>query len=89
MTSLWDKAMLCADRKTMDLCASALAQRKLLHRVRKKSGATRKLIISAGGDGRFGKILGELGSGLKSFRDSLTEKKDEPGADENGNIEPK
>jgi superfamily I DNA/RNA helicase len=30
--------VLCADRNTMDLCASALAQRKLPHRVRKKSG---------------------------------------------------
>ena len=33
-----DLAVLCADWKTMDLCASALAQRKLPHRVRKKSG---------------------------------------------------
>ena len=33
-----DMAVLCADWKTMDLCASALAQRKLPHRVRKKSG---------------------------------------------------
>ena len=32
-----DMAVLCADWKTMHLCASALAQRKLLHRVRKKS----------------------------------------------------
>ncbi|PKN92682.1 MAG: twin-arginine translocase TatA/TatE family subunit [Chloroflexi bacterium HGW-Chloroflexi-6] len=47
------------------------------------------IIIILFGPGRFGKILGELGSGLKSFRDSLTEKKDEPGTDENGNIEPK
>ena len=31
-------AILCADWKTMDLCASALAQRKLPHRVRKKTG---------------------------------------------------
>ena len=35
-----DMAVLCADWKTMDLCASALAQRKLPHRVRKKSGET-------------------------------------------------
>ena len=34
-------AVLCADWKTMDLCASALAQRKLPHRVRKKSGEYR------------------------------------------------
>lgn len=33
-----DMAVLCADWKTMDVCASALAQRKLPHRVRKKSG---------------------------------------------------
>ena len=34
-------AALCADWKTMDLCASALAERKLPHRVRKKSGEYR------------------------------------------------
>ena len=33
-----DMAVLCADWKTMDLCADALAQRKLPHRVRKRSG---------------------------------------------------
>jgi ATP-dependent exoDNAse (exonuclease V) beta subunit len=33
-----DMAVLCADWKTMDLCASALAQRKLPHRVRRKGG---------------------------------------------------
>ena len=33
-----DMAVLCADYSTMDLCASALAQRKLPHRVRKRSG---------------------------------------------------
>ncbi len=33
-----DMAVLCADWKTMDLCASALAHRKLPHRVRYKSG---------------------------------------------------
>ena len=36
-----DMAVLCADRKTMDLCASALAQRKVPQRVRKKSGEYR------------------------------------------------
>jgi superfamily I DNA/RNA helicase len=35
-----DMAVLCADWKTM-VCASALAQRKLPHRVRKKSGEYR------------------------------------------------
>ncbi len=33
-----DMAILCADWNTMDLCADALAQRKLPHRVRKRSG---------------------------------------------------
>ncbi|MDX9992002.1 MAG: twin-arginine translocase TatA/TatE family subunit [Anaerolineales bacterium] len=47
------------------------------------------IIIILFGPGRFGKILGELGSGLKSFRDGLNEKKEEPDTDENGNIEPK
>jgi sec-independent protein translocase protein TatA len=47
------------------------------------------IIIILFGPGRFGKILGELGSGLKSFRDSLTEKKDEQAQDDQGNIEPK
>ena len=31
-------AILCADWKTMDLCANALAQRKLPFNVRKRSG---------------------------------------------------
>ena len=33
-----DMAVLCADWATMDLCASALTQRKLPHRMRKRSG---------------------------------------------------
>jgi hypothetical protein len=33
-----DMAVLCADWNTMDVCAHALAQRKLPHRVRKRSG---------------------------------------------------
>ena len=37
----WGKAVLCSDCKAMDLCANALAQRKLPHRVRKKSGEYR------------------------------------------------
>ncbi len=36
-----DMTVLCADWKTIDLCASALAHRKLPHRVRKKSGEYR------------------------------------------------
>ena len=36
------------------------------------------IIIILFGPGRFGKVLGELGSGLRSFKDSLTgDKKDE------------
>jgi hypothetical protein len=38
MTLRGDMAVLCAYWKAMDLCASALAQCKLPHRVRKKSG---------------------------------------------------
>jgi sec-independent protein translocase protein TatA len=47
------------------------------------------IVVILFGPGRFGKILGELGSGLKSFRESLAEKKDEPAKDENGNVESK
>ncbi|MCG2783982.1 MAG: twin-arginine translocase TatA/TatE family subunit [Anaerolineae bacterium] len=48
------------------------------------------IIIILFGPGRFGKVFGELGAGLKAFRDSLGEKKEEEQhADENGNIEPK
>jgi sec-independent protein translocase protein TatA len=36
------------------------------------------IVIVLFGPGRFGKILGELGSGLRSFKDNLGgEKKDE------------
>lgn len=36
------------------------------------------IVIVLFGPGRFGKVLGELGSGLKSFKDNLgAEKKDE------------
>jgi sec-independent protein translocase protein TatA len=36
------------------------------------------IVIVLFGPGRFGKILGELGSGLKSFKDNLgSENKDE------------
>jgi sec-independent protein translocase protein TatA len=50
------------------------------------------IIIILFGPGRFGKVLGELGSGLRAFRDSLKDKgeeKDEPSTDDKGNIEPK
>ncbi len=38
------------------------------------------IVIVVFGTGRFGKILGELGSGLRSFKDNLSgeEKKDKP-----------
>ncbi len=36
------------------------------------------IVIILFGPGRFGKVLGELGSGLKSFKDNLSgEKKDD------------
>jgi len=45
------------------------------------------IVIVLFGPGRFGKILGELGSGLKSFKDNLDgdKKEDEPKAP----VEPK
>ena len=47
------------------------------------------IVILLFGVGRIGKIAGELGKGIKSFRDGLqSEKKDEP-AEEDKNIEPK
>jgi sec-independent protein translocase protein TatA len=47
------------------------------------------IVILLFGVGRIGKIAGELGKGIKAFRDGLQgEKKDEP-ADENKTIEPK
>ncbi len=38
------------------------------------------IVIVLFGPGRFGKVLGELGSGLKSFKDNLgsEKKEDEP-----------
>jgi sec-independent protein translocase protein TatA len=50
------------------------------------------IVLILFGPGRFGKVLGELGSGLRAFRDSLkdkSEEKDEKSTDEKGNIEPK
>jgi sec-independent protein translocase protein TatA len=47
------------------------------------------IIILLFGVGRIGKIAGELGKGIKAFRDGLQgEKKDEP-TEENKTIEPK
>ena len=49
------------------------------------------IVLLLFGPGRIGKIAGELGRGIKAFRDGLA--KDEPDnehkTDSNGNIEPK
>ena len=48
------------------------------------------IVLLLFGPGRIGKIAGELGKGIKSFRDGLNEdKKDDQSTDNNGNIEPK
>ena len=49
------------------------------------------IVIILFGPGRIGKIAGELGKGIKSFRDGLgnNDQKDEQSKDSNGNIEPK
>lgn len=48
------------------------------------------IILLLFGPGRIGKVAGELGKGIKAFRDGISnqdEKKDS--TDSNGNIEPK
>ncbi len=48
------------------------------------------IVLLLFGPGRIGKIAGELGKGIKSFRDGLGgDKKDDQSTDSNGNIEPK
>jgi sec-independent protein translocase protein TatA len=48
------------------------------------------IVILVFGPGRIGKIAGEIGKGIKSFRDGLGgDKKDDQPTDSNGNIEPK
>lgn len=48
------------------------------------------IVVLLFGPGRIGKIAGEIGKGIKSFRDGLGgDKKDEQPTDSNGNIEPK
>lgn len=50
------------------------------------------IVLLLFGPGRIGRIAGELGKGIRSFREGLTNKDDEnePNAtDANGNIEPK
>ena len=50
------------------------------------------IVLLLFGPGRIGKIAGELGKGIKSFRDGLSNSDDEykdTKTDSNGNIEPK
>lgn len=48
------------------------------------------IILLLFGPGRIGKVAGELGKGIKSFRDGLSNPDDEQQSkDANGNIEPK
>jgi sec-independent protein translocase protein TatA len=48
------------------------------------------IVILLFGPGRIGKIAGELGQGIKSFRDGLnTEKKDQAGEETKPSDEPK
>jgi sec-independent protein translocase protein TatA len=49
------------------------------------------IVIVLFGPGRLGKVLGELGSGLRSFKDALggDKKDEEPKTDKDNNVEPK
>jgi sec-independent protein translocase protein TatA len=49
------------------------------------------IVLLLFGPGRIGKVAGELGKGIKAFRDGLGKDKpeDEASTDVNGNIEPK
>lgn len=49
------------------------------------------IVLLLFGPGRIGKIAGELGKGIKAFREGLGKDKqeDEPYTDSTGNIEPK
>ena len=49
------------------------------------------IVLLLFGPGRIGKIAGELGRGIKAFRDGLggDKKDDEQTTDSKGNIEPK
>jgi sec-independent protein translocase protein TatA len=49
------------------------------------------IVLLLFGPGRIGKIAGELGRGIKAFRDGLGKEKqeDEASTDSSGNIEPK
>jgi sec-independent protein translocase protein TatA len=49
------------------------------------------IVLLLFGPGRIGKVAGELGKGIKAFRDGLGKDKpeDDASTDANGNIEPK
>ena len=48
------------------------------------------IVLLLFGPGRIGKIAGELGRGIKAFREGLSqEKPEEQSTDSNGNVEPK
>jgi sec-independent protein translocase protein TatA len=49
------------------------------------------IVVLLFGPGRIGKLAGELGKGIKAFRDGLGKDKqeDEASTDASGNIEPK
>jgi sec-independent protein translocase protein TatA len=48
------------------------------------------IILLLFGPGRIGKVAGELGKGIKAFRDGLANSdEDKNSKDANGNIEPK
>ena len=47
------------------------------------------IVVLLFGPGRIGKIAGELGKGIKAFRDGLGKDKPEETTDTNDNIEPK
>ncbi len=49
------------------------------------------IVLLLFGPGRIGRIAGELGKGIKAFRDGLTSRPDQTdtSTDGNGNIEPK
>ena len=48
------------------------------------------IVLLLFGPGRIGKIAGELGRGIKAFREGLSQDKpEEQSTDSNGNVEPK
>jgi len=48
------------------------------------------IVVLLFGPGRIGKLSGEIGKSIKSFRDGLSgEKEEDKSTDANGNIEPK